>query len=273
MTTALPLLDVRDLTVEFSTRRGIVQAVRHVDISVAKGETLAIVGEFRVRKIRHVVRGDADSRPRRAHRRRFDRFHRPRHLRRQRNRDAQPARPRNVDDLPEPARRAQSDPQGRHANRGRADPARAGRIAGRHRQGDRAARAGAHRAAARALPCLSVRTLRRHVPAHRDRARARLPASAPDRRRADHRPRRDHPEDRDGACGRADQAAWHVHHPDHPRPRAGGDLLRPGDRDGEGQGRRDRDRPGDLHGPRASLYPQADAGDAAARRVIARPAA
>src|SRR5262245_3294667 len=40
-----PLLDVRDLTVEFSTRRGIVQAVRHVDISVAKGETLAIVGE------------------------------------------------------------------------------------------------------------------------------------------------------------------------------------------------------------------------------------
>ena len=43
--TAIPLLDVKDLTVEFSTRRGIVQAVRHVDISVAKGETLAIVGE------------------------------------------------------------------------------------------------------------------------------------------------------------------------------------------------------------------------------------
>src|ERR1700748_2712043 len=43
--TALPLLDVNDLTVEFSTRRGIVKAVRHVDIQVAKGETLAIVGE------------------------------------------------------------------------------------------------------------------------------------------------------------------------------------------------------------------------------------
>jgi peptide/nickel transport system ATP-binding protein len=43
--TALPLLDVRDLTVEFSTRRGVVRAVQHVDISVAKGETLAIVGE------------------------------------------------------------------------------------------------------------------------------------------------------------------------------------------------------------------------------------
>ena len=45
MATAVPLLDVRDLTVEFATRRGIVKAVQHVDIAVAKGETLAIVGE------------------------------------------------------------------------------------------------------------------------------------------------------------------------------------------------------------------------------------
>lgn len=43
--TARPLLDVQDLTVEFSTRRGIVKAVQHVNIAVAKGETLAIVGE------------------------------------------------------------------------------------------------------------------------------------------------------------------------------------------------------------------------------------
>jgi peptide/nickel transport system ATP-binding protein len=43
--TAQPLLDVHDLTVEFSTRRGIVKAVQHVNISVAKGETLGIVGE------------------------------------------------------------------------------------------------------------------------------------------------------------------------------------------------------------------------------------
>ena len=43
--TALPLLDVNDLTVEFSTRRGIVKAVQHVNIAVAKGETLGIVGE------------------------------------------------------------------------------------------------------------------------------------------------------------------------------------------------------------------------------------
>jgi peptide/nickel transport system ATP-binding protein len=43
--TAQPLLDVKDLTVEFATRRGIVKAVQHVSISVAKGETLGIVGE------------------------------------------------------------------------------------------------------------------------------------------------------------------------------------------------------------------------------------
>src|SRR5215216_6373049 len=43
--TAKPLLDVSNLTVEFSTRRGIVKAVQHVSISVAKGETLGIVGE------------------------------------------------------------------------------------------------------------------------------------------------------------------------------------------------------------------------------------
>jgi len=41
----LPLLDVRDLTVEFATRRGTVRAVEQVDISIAKGETLGIVGE------------------------------------------------------------------------------------------------------------------------------------------------------------------------------------------------------------------------------------
>lgn len=41
----VPLLDVRDLTVEFSTRRGTVQAVKHVNVTVGKGETVAIVGE------------------------------------------------------------------------------------------------------------------------------------------------------------------------------------------------------------------------------------
>jgi peptide/nickel transport system ATP-binding protein len=45
MNEAVPLLDVKDLTVEFSTRRGIVRAVQHVDLTIAKGETVGIVGE------------------------------------------------------------------------------------------------------------------------------------------------------------------------------------------------------------------------------------
>ncbi|MFG1225784.1 dipeptide ABC transporter ATP-binding protein [Xanthobacter wiegelii] len=40
-----PLLQVRDLTVEFATRRGIVTAVSKVNLTLGKGETLGIVGE------------------------------------------------------------------------------------------------------------------------------------------------------------------------------------------------------------------------------------
>jgi peptide/nickel transport system ATP-binding protein len=42
---AVPLLDIEDLTVEFATRRGVVRAVQHVTVKVAKGETVGIVGE------------------------------------------------------------------------------------------------------------------------------------------------------------------------------------------------------------------------------------
>src|SRR5947208_1855578 len=45
MTQPVPLLDIADLTVEFSTRRGVVRAVEHVDIRIGKGETVGIVGE------------------------------------------------------------------------------------------------------------------------------------------------------------------------------------------------------------------------------------
>jgi peptide/nickel transport system ATP-binding protein len=45
VTTDVPLLAIKDLTVEFATRRGKVQAVRNVDVTVGKGETLGIVGE------------------------------------------------------------------------------------------------------------------------------------------------------------------------------------------------------------------------------------
>lgn len=40
-----PLLEIRNLTIHFQTETGVVEAVRGIDLSVAKGETLAIVGE------------------------------------------------------------------------------------------------------------------------------------------------------------------------------------------------------------------------------------
>ncbi|MDQ0788968.1 oligopeptide transport system ATP-binding protein [Streptomyces sp. B3I7] len=42
---AAPLLDVRDLHVEFRTRDGVARAVNGVDLRVAAGETLAVLGE------------------------------------------------------------------------------------------------------------------------------------------------------------------------------------------------------------------------------------
>ena len=64
------------------------------------------------------------------------------------------------------------------------------------------------------------------------------------------------------------RAARHVDHPDHPRSRPGRRLLRPRRRDGEGQcGRDGVDATQIFRGAGAPLYPQADAGDAAPRRL------
>ncbi|MBM4443541.1 MAG: ABC transporter ATP-binding protein, partial [Candidatus Rokubacteria bacterium] len=42
---AVPLLEVDDLSVEFRTRAGVVQALDHVGFTVDKGQTVGIVGE------------------------------------------------------------------------------------------------------------------------------------------------------------------------------------------------------------------------------------
>jgi peptide/nickel transport system ATP-binding protein len=43
--TAVPALAVKDLSVEFRTRSGVVKVLDHVGFEVGKGETLALVGE------------------------------------------------------------------------------------------------------------------------------------------------------------------------------------------------------------------------------------
>ena len=101
--------------------------MQHVNVTVAKGETVGIVGES----------GSGKSVTSYAVMRILDRAGRIADgsvmftgidvRARQRRRHARPARPRNVDDLPEPARGAQSDPQGRPPDRGRAAGARARR--------------------------------------------------------------------------------------------------------------------------------------------------
>ena len=121
--TAQPLLDVNDLTVEFATRRGIVKAVQHVNITVGQGRDARHRRRIRLRQVGHLLRRDADPRPRRQDRRGLGDVLRHRRQGRDRRPDARPARPRNLDDLPESARRAQSDPQGRRPDRGRAAPA------------------------------------------------------------------------------------------------------------------------------------------------------
>ena len=64
---ARALLAVEDLSVEFRTRSGIVHALEHVGFRVDKGETVALVGESRLRQIGHgLSRSWASSMPRHA---------------------------------------------------------------------------------------------------------------------------------------------------------------------------------------------------------------
>ncbi len=114
------------------------------------------------------------------------------------------------------------------------------------------------------LDALSAPAVGRHAPARDDRDGAVVPPHAADRRRADHRARRDDP----GADPRThphpaggDADGGDLHHARHGRRRRG---RRPRRRDvarGTGRGRRDR---GDLQGAGASVHARAAGGRAAA---------
>ena len=45
METRVPLLEIEELSIEFRTRAGAVQALDHVSLHVMRGETVGIVGE------------------------------------------------------------------------------------------------------------------------------------------------------------------------------------------------------------------------------------
>ena len=97
--------------------------------------------------------------------------------------------------------------------------------------GRRAARPRGHPARGRARALLPPRVLGRHAPARDDRDGVLLRARRPDRRRAHHRARRDHP----GADPRADRrdarGGQRRRDPRDPRPRRGGRHRRPDRRD------------------------------------------
>ena len=180
--TAQPLLDVSDLTVEFSTRRGIVKAVQHVNISVGKGETLGIVGES----------GSGKSVTSYAVMRILDRA----------GRIAEGSVMFSGIDVKAATENQMRDLRGREISmifqnpRAALNPIRKvgdqiedvlrqhvqqSTVERPRRKGDRGAGAGQDRPSARTLSRLSVRTLRRHVPACRDRIGACLQSAASDR--------------------------------------------------------------------------------------------
>ena len=217
---AAPLLDVRDLSVRFRTRDGVVQAVSDLSFTLRRGETLGVVGESGSGKSVTQPRdhGPAQPRLRGHHRRGALRGHGP--ARAQAGGAAQDPRPRHLDDLPGPVRVPAPDVPRRR-------PDRRGRARARERlEGGRRERAPSSCSAQVGIPNatgprprLPAPVLGRHAPARDDRDGARAQPRRADRRRADDRAGRH----RAGADPRADrprqEGVRHRRDPDHARPR------------------------------------------------------
>jgi ABC-type dipeptide/oligopeptide/nickel transport system ATPase subunit len=259
---ALPLLDVKNLTVEFATRRGTVRAVKNVDLTLAKGETLAIVGES----------GSGKSVTSYAVMRILDRA----------GRIAEGTVSFSGLDLIATPENEMRGLRGREMSmifqspRLALNPIRkVGRqiedVLLQHAQVDtddvteraidvlNQVRIARPRERYHAYPFeLSGGMCQRVVIALALACRPQLLIA-------------DEPtKGGDGLGRRTDARTRHVDHSDHPRSRPCRRLLRPGDGDGKGQCGRDGDVVDDFHQAIASLYAQIDAGDAAAWRQPAR---
>ena len=191
MTTADPILSLRDLRVEIPTPRGVVKAVDGVTLDVPRGGALGLVGESGCGKSM-TLRAILGLLPGRAH----DRRRRGRVRRRGALRRARSARLRGdhigmVFQEPMTA----LNPVMRVGEQIAEGPrVRLGQSAARGaRAGARAAAPGRHPRPRAPLPGLPARALGRPAPAHRDRDRAGLRAEAAALRRADDGARRHDP--------------------------------------------------------------------------------
>ena len=241
-----PVLSVRNLQVEFASRRGTLRAIDGVSFDIAKGEVLGVVGESGAGKSRHRPGRDRPDRSARPHRRRRDPSVGPADRQSAAGGDAPHPGKTDRHDLPGSADQPQSALPGRRPDRrddqNPSEPVRDRRAQPRHRP----ARRGRHPRAGKAHRRLSARILRRHAPARGHCARDLRRAGADHRGRADHRARRL----RAGADHLADQAARTRprHRRDAGDPRHGrdrgdlrprrGDVFRPRRRDRPGAGRR-----------------------------------
>ena len=224
----MPLLTVRDLSVAFETRDGIVRAVNGVTFALEAG-----TGARPPRRVGLRARASPCARSWGCTRRGRTRVagevlvkgRDVNRLDEARARGA--ARRRRLPRVPGADDRARSRLHDRPADRRRRSCSTASSTARPRAARPRAARSGAG-AVARAVPGqLPARDLRGHAPARDDRDRARLRAGAPARRRADHRARRHRAGADPLAAARSAEAARPGRDLRHPRPRRGrGDRRR-----------------------------------------------